>query len=298
MVGCIGERPPNYPSMAILSEMTPRSVLHLLRWVLLALALLALGRASAQDAHPLDLDETHAALNTIEATLKDKNLTDADLQRLRAENDPLGVALQAAIADMTPRLAASAKRLAELTPKSRDAQPATDVATAELESEKQKHDALDAKLRAARAMLLQVDDVATRIGAKRRELFARETFARSSSILNPQLWLSVVEEIPLDAQVMRSLIGGWLAGLGARHAPPDAWHGGAGRSAGADRRPAALGRPPVHLSRSDDDRPSRLRRAIAAAWTISSWRFCRSSASACWPTRSTPSTFPIRASKA
>ena len=40
-------------------------------------------------------------------------------------------------------------------------------------------------MRAARAMLLQIDDNATRIGAKRRELFARETFARSSSTSIP-----------------------------------------------------------------------------------------------------------------
>ena len=249
--------------------MTPRSVLQVLRWLVLALALMAAGAATAQDSAPLNLDATQAALNTIDSTLKDPNLTDADLQRLRAQSDPLGVALQAAIADMTPKLAASDKRLAELTPKSKDAAPPTDAATAELESEKAKHDALDARLRAARAMLLQVDDDATRIGARRRELFARETFARSSSILNPQLWLSVWSEIPLDAQVMTALVGGWLASLGGRAtvlhmlvlaglavllaliAVPLRWFAG-----------RFIYRP------VDDDHPSRLRRAIAVAWII------------------------------
>jgi len=86
---------------------------------------------------------TRAERAVIEAALKDGNLVDADLQRLGTENDPLGVALQAAIADMTPRLAASAKRLAELTPKSKETAPQTDAATAELAGEKQEHDALD-----------------------------------------------------------------------------------------------------------------------------------------------------------
>ncbi|HME85998.1 MAG TPA: DUF3772 domain-containing protein [Roseiarcus sp.] len=249
--------------------MTSRSGLQVLRWLVLALALIAAAGAAAQEPAPLNLDATQAALNTIDAALKDPNLTDADLQRLRAENDPVGVALQAAIADMTPKLAASAKRLAELTPKSKDAAPATDAATAELESEKAKHDALDARLRAARAMLLQVDDYATRIGAKRRELFARETFARSSSILNPQLWLSVGSDIPADIRVMTALVGGWLASLGGRAtalhilglaglavllaliAVPLRWFAG-----------RFIYRP------VDDDHPTRLRRAIAAAWII------------------------------
>ncbi len=115
---------------AILPAMKPASALRQLHWAVLApfsavfaLVLLAPGRAWAQDAHPLDLDQTRAALTATEAALRDKNLTDADLQRLQAENDALGVALQGAIADLTPRLAASAKRLEELTPKSGETAP-------------------------------------------------------------------------------------------------------------------------------------------------------------------------------
>jgi len=263
--------------------MTFRSVLQSLRWLVLASILAAglvlaatSGRAVAQDAHPLDLDATRAALASIDASLKSPSLTDADLQRLRAENDPLGVALQAAIADMTPRLAASVKRLAELTPKTKDvapppkdAAPANDAASAELESEKAKHDALDANLRAARAMLLQVDDNATRIGARRRELFARETFARTSSVLNPQLWQSVASEIPVDVRVMTALIGGWLAGVGARITT--------GHLLGLGGLAVLLAAiaVPLHWAarryiRPHDDgaQPTRLRRAIAASWTL------------------------------
>jgi potassium-dependent mechanosensitive channel len=263
--------------------MTFRSVLQSLRWLVLASILAAAlvlaaapGSAVAQDAHPLDLDATRAALASIDASLKNPNLTDADLQRLRAENDPLGVALQAAIADITPRLAASVKRLAELTPKTKDGAPppkdvapANDAASAELESEKAKHDALDANLRAARAMLLQVDDNATRIGARRRELFARETFARTSSVLNPQLWQSVASEIPVDVRVMTALIGGWLAGVGARITTSHLLGLG-----GLAVLLAAIAVPLHWTARryirpyADGAKPTRLRRAIAAAWTL------------------------------
>ena len=246
-----------------------QSALRVLRWVLFALAVSALARAAAEELRPLDLETTRSALSAIETALKDENLSDTDLQRLRAENNPLGAALLAAIADLTPQLEASAERLAELTPKSKEAAPATDAATAELAIEKQKHDALDANLRAARAMLLEVEDNATRIGAARRELFARETFARSSSVLNPQLWLSVWREAPLDALAMTSQVRSWIAGVGVRLTLAQKL----GMAAVAVL--LALVAIPVHwVARRvvyrdpDAAAPSRLRRAIAAAWTI------------------------------
>ena len=250
-----------------------QSALRLSRWVLLALALFAFGRVTAQEAAPFDLDATRAALTSIEAALRDKNLTDADLQRLRAENDPLGVSLQAAIADLSPRVAASAKRLAELTPKSKEAAPETapetDAAAAELANEKQKYEALDAKLRAARAMSLQVDDNATRISRVRRELFARETFARSSSVLNPQLWLSIWREAPADVAVIKTLFRGWFAGLGARVMQSQALGFGV-----AAILLALIAAPVRWMARRviyrdpDAKAPFRLRRALAAAWTV------------------------------
>ena len=228
---------------------------------------MALGRAWAQDAHPLDLDQTRAALASTEAALRDKNIADADLQAPARRERHARACLQGAIADLTPRLAASAKRLAELTPKTGETAPATDVAAKELESEKKRHDTLDANLRAARAMLLQADDLSTRISAARRQLFARQTFARSSSVLNPQLWTAVWREVPIDADVMRSLIGDWLGAVGERLTPtlkigiaavalalalavvPLAW----------------LTRRIIHRD-PGASAPSRLRRALAAAW--------------------------------
>ena len=176
--------------------------------------------------------------------------------------------MQGAIADLTPRLAASAKRLAELTPKSGETAPTTDVAAKELESEKKRHDTLDANLRAARAMLLEADDLSTRISAARRQLFARQTFARSSSVLNPQLWAAVWREVPIDAEVMRSLIGNWLD---ARRRAADDWRQKIGIAAVALALALAAA-PLAWLARRVVYRdpaasaPSRLRRALAAAW--------------------------------
>jgi potassium-dependent mechanosensitive channel len=262
-----GSAPPNQPRGHLLPAMKPPSALRLLHWAILAFVLIGLGRTWAQDVHPLDLDQTRAALSSLESALRDKNLSDADLLSLKAQNDALALALQGAIADLTPRLAASAKRLAELTPKSGETAPTTDLAAKELESEKKRHDTLDANLRAARAMLLQADDLSTRISAARRQLFARQTFARSSSVLDPQLWAAVWREVPVDVAVMRGLIGNWFDAVGERLstavkigmaavvlalvliAAPLTW---------VTRR--------VVYRDPGADAPSRLRRALAAAW--------------------------------
>ena len=248
---------------------TVSSTSLLLRWLTLTIVLLAFGSAAAEDQRPLDLDATRTALTAIEAALRDKDLADADLQRLRSENDPFGVALQAAIAEMTPRLEASVKRLTELTPKSKDPAQTTDAATAELVAEKAKHDALDARLRTARAMLLEVDDNATRISAVRRQLFARQTFARSASLLSPQLWVSVARELPVDGVVMKALAGGWLTSVGERVSPLQAL-----ALAGVLALLALAAIPLRWVAGRVIDRdpdaaaPTRLSRAIAAAWTI------------------------------
>src|SRR6478609_8807255 len=101
------------------------SAFRIFRCVVLFFALATLSRAGAQETHRLDLDQTRATLTATEAALRDKNLDDAGLQTLRAQSDALALALQGAIANLTPRLADSAKRLDELTPKSGQPAPTT-----------------------------------------------------------------------------------------------------------------------------------------------------------------------------
>jgi len=248
--------------------MKPASALRLLRWIVLALILTALGRAAAQETHRLNLDQTRATLTATETAFRDKNIDDSGLQALRAQSDALSLALQGAIAELTPRLADSTKRLDELTPKSGQPAPTTDVAAKDLEKEKQRHDRLDANLRAARAMVLEANDLSTRISAARRQLFAERTFARSFSVLNPQLWSAVGRELPVDAAVVRSLTDNWLGAIGER--PMFAKIGMAAIVIALALAAAPLGwiaRRFVYRDRGEA-KPSRLRRALAAAWTF------------------------------
>jgi potassium efflux system protein len=251
--------------------MKPAFALRLLRWVVLAFVLATLGRAGAQETHRLDLDQTRATLTATETALRDKSLDDAGLQSLRAQSDALALALQGAIAELTPRLAASAQRLDELTPKSGQPAPTTDVAAKDLENEKQRHDRLDANLRAARAMLLEANDLSTRISAARRQLFAQETFARSVSLLNPQLWTAVRRELPVDVEVVGNLVDNWLGAVGGRPTLAEK----IGMAVIVIVIALALAAAPLGwIARRfiyrelGETTPSRLRRALAAAWTF------------------------------
>jgi small-conductance mechanosensitive channel len=192
--------------------------IRILGFLLLAV-LIAFGAAAsaAADEPPRPvLDTVRLLLDDIDTALKRGDLTEADLTRLRAENDPLGAQLQAVVAQLTPLLDASAKRLAELTPKKKETEAVSDAATAELTAERAKHDALDADLRSARAMLLQVDDNSGRISVARREMFARRTFMRSSSVLSPFLWSNVARETPGALATVGTVVSGYATGLAQR----------------------------------------------------------------------------------
>lgn len=226
-------------------------------------------RAANDDATRQTLDSARQTIADIENGLKADNLSESDLTRLRAAADPLVGELQALTVDLSPRREASAKRLAELTPKSKE--PASsDSASGELAAEKQTHDALDAELRSARAMLLQIDDIDARISAARRDLFARQTFARSASVLSPVLWIDLAREAPDDARLVAARFGDWLSGLAARLTVSQ----GLGFLA-VMLALFALAAPLHWLTRrviardADTGAPDRFRRALGAAWSAS-----------------------------
>lgn len=246
----------------------PRLGALLFAVVAILVGLAGLGAANAEATARERLDAVRAALVEIDATFRGPNLSDGDLQRLRAENDPLTGEVQSVIAELSPRLEASAKRLAELTPKSKDKVAGTDGASAELAAEQKLHDELDANLRTARALALQIDDDSARIGAARRSLFARQTFERSSSILSPLLWVAAVDEAPADASRLSGLVHEWLNGVAGRLTQGQAFSLLAlaiafGLLAAPIRwmTRRVIARDPAIAA------PSKLRRALAAAWT-------------------------------
>ena len=153
------------------------------------------------------LDAFKASLDQNEATLQGRELTDADLQRLRTSTEPLLQTLRQTIEDLQPKLEASKARLAELGPKPKDGQPeeSADVARDRADREGAVGE-LDETQRLARALLVQATQISTQIGDRRRSAFTRALFNQSSGILSPDLWYDVAYAMPREI-------------AGARHHP-------------------------------------------------------------------------------
>ena len=179
-----------------------------------ALTLAAHG-ALAQDSIRPQIDAAQKTLEDVDASLKSEGLDDADLRRLRAENDPVAADLRALVVKVAPQLDAAQKRLVELTPKPGGGD-VTDAARADLDAAKQKFDGLDADVRSARALIVQADDNDSRIAGRRRTLFARRTFAQSSSLLSPSLWISAAADAPGALSASGTMFHDWGARLSLR----------------------------------------------------------------------------------
>ncbi|MDE3175493.1 MAG: mechanosensitive ion channel family protein [Pseudomonadota bacterium] len=254
--------------------------MRLIRLVLCLLCLALAGVAhAAEDSARDTLDAVKSSLSEIDDELKLDNLSDSQLAQLRVRAEPLSGQLQGVIAELAPRLDASRKRLAELKPKSPDGKSPDakgadvaalpDSAAAELKSEQAKFDKLDADLRSARAALLQTDDYIARISSRRREIFTKQTFARSTSVLSPLLWLSVARELPGDVASFQHLLADSARGLAQRASWVQL-----GGFFGLCLALLLLAAPLRWVARRviapspEEKGPGRLRKAMVALWTL------------------------------
>ncbi len=84
------------------------------------------------------LDKLSASLKQIEASLERHDLTDADLQALRQQIDPIADAVAGALDRLTPRLAGIKARLDQLGPKPDDSAPPESPAVTAERADQQK----------------------------------------------------------------------------------------------------------------------------------------------------------------
>ncbi|MGO4388452.1 DUF3772 domain-containing protein [Microvirga sp. 2YAF29] len=150
------------------------------------------------------LDGYQADLDQKELALQGRTLSDADLQNLRLQIEPVIASIRSVIDEQAPRLEASRQRLSQLGPKPASGQPeeSSDVARDRAEREAAVAE-LDETQRLGRALLVQAEQLNTQIGDLRRAGFTRALFEQSDSIFSPSLWMNVVQAIPRELRAQR-----------------------------------------------------------------------------------------------
>jgi small-conductance mechanosensitive channel len=154
------------------------------------------------------LDGYKADLEQKEAAIQGRTMSDADLQNIRQQIEPIIADIRAVIEEQTPRLEASRQRLSQLGPKPEKGQPeeSADVARDRAEREAAVAE-LDETQRLGRALLVQAEQLSTQIGDLRRAGFARALFEQSDGLLSPGLWMNVVQAVPRELRALGVIAG-------------------------------------------------------------------------------------------
>lgn len=157
------------------------------------------------------LESYKANLTQTELGLEARRHSDADLQRLRLQIEPMIEGIGAVIAEQAPRLEASKARLGQLGPKPKDGEPEESADAAKDRAEREAAVAeFDETQRLARAILLQAEQLGTQIGDLRRAGFARALFEQSDSILSVELWKDVIYAIPRELRAQGTTLSDTL----------------------------------------------------------------------------------------
>lgn len=158
------------------------------------------------------MEGQRAVVDGVEAALGRDGLRSSDLDDLRARLDPVRTQLDAGIAILDPLLADFNRRIQEIGPKpAADAQPESPSITEERDTLIARAADLDGVVKQAKLLKVRVDQMSDRITSRRRALFTDTLFARSYSVLDPQLWISAAASIPMELRGVRYLLTDWQA---------------------------------------------------------------------------------------
>ncbi|MGP8193297.1 MAG: DUF3772 domain-containing protein [Methylovirgula sp.] len=214
-----------------------------------------------------ELDKVAADLKEIEAVLQRHDVSETDLQSLRDRAAPLVAELQTVLGHLQVRLATVKARLDQLgPPPDAKAGPENAQVTKERQQQQKDYEAVDALVKSAKLLLVQVEQINARIAARQHAKFTQPLVKRGKSIADPNLWLDVVAVTPHNLKTARGAIGDWIGNINQKlpgWRSPTFWASVLAvlafywpLSAFARRKLA---------QESDTARPSRLRK-ITAAW--------------------------------
>lgn len=153
------------------------------------------------------LDGFKADLDQKEVALQGRAQSDAELQYLRQQIEPIIADIRTVIEEQAPRLEASKARLAQLGPKPAEGQPEESADVVRDRSEREAAVAeLDETQRLGRALLVQAEQLSAQIGDLRRAGFTRALFEQSDGLLSPTLWMNVINAVPTELRAQRIVL--------------------------------------------------------------------------------------------
>ena len=188
------------------------AVIRAFRTLLYVALLVTALPALAQTAHQR-LDGVRATVEQVEQALKRAELSDAALVELRARVEPLTKVLEEVMGELTPRHDSLRARIDQLGAKPADKSAESPQVASEREDLQKQFDEVDTVLKRARVLEVQLDQVSDSILSRRRDLFTRALFARSTSVISPGLWLGVARELPSDIAAFGYLASDWWAAV-------------------------------------------------------------------------------------
>ncbi len=215
-----------------------------------------------------DLDAIDAALKSIDAALMERDVSDATLEDLHDRAAPLTLRVQTDVDRLTMRLGAVKARLDQLGPAPDAKAPhESPQISQERQQQQAEYETVDALLKRAKLLLVQVQQTTTHIAARQHAKFTHSLFERNGSILSPDLWINFFGEAPHNFELARQKIGGGIADVDTKLTTGWAilfWIAIAALL--ICYRPLALLTRRFLLHQSDEAQPGRLRKIIVAWW--------------------------------
>jgi small-conductance mechanosensitive channel len=156
------------------------------------------------------LEPIRLTLDQLEAGAGREGLTDDMLVNLRDQVVPLRDDLRGKAAELEPRLTQIDGRIKELgAPPAKDAPPEDPKITREREELQASFAEIDAAIRQIRLLAVRADQTLERISEKRRQIFTREIFEHSPSILDPTFWTEVANTLPRELRSFGLIFSSW-----------------------------------------------------------------------------------------
>ncbi|MBX9617652.1 MAG: DUF3772 domain-containing protein [Hyphomicrobiales bacterium] len=173
------------------------------------------GAALATDATVKKrLDTNRSLVERLNAALQRVDLNQNELAGMRDELDGANDDLAGLVSDLEPDAKASEDRLKQIGPKPEAGQSEAPEITRDREAEAKNLSDLTAALRQARVLQGDLSQLSERISERRRDLFSRQIFEHTQSILDPSLWRDVAAALPRMSLGIGYLLSDWVALLG------------------------------------------------------------------------------------